>query len=477
MKTWWHEEAGERVGPVDVQELRARLMTGRLSWDTLAWKAGMETWRPLAEIEDLHALWAPPPLPSTFARNIPTPQPAKALAPSEPLAPSELNSGTAPAPAATESPAAELVSTTRTTAGKWKRFLARSFDVGWEGILVVGALSFLVGYLSVELGLATVSGVTQWSRQPGNLLLVALACFPITLAFDAVVYTVLGNTPGKALLGLRVINFDGKPLNFLAYAQRNARMWFSGYALGLPLLSLFTVAWQAYRLDRGEPAYYDLATCHRIQAYPLSRLHWVAFTCLSLALCAANSFAIAFGVSSATQVPAVAAAQAPLATSAPVVARSAPAINPDKVKRDGIFWENPLTHKTVVLEPNWTPTAHTDKKGGPVTIFREPSNRAVLQLTQDRVTLGSLAEYAKAYQKRFARDVKFSGSGYAVYDKGRPVWVMYGNPVSDANQEIRVELTKRGNRIWCLVSVKNPRDMNATWMLYKLRAAIKESIS
>ncbi len=476
MTTWWYEEAGDRIGPIDVEELRALVVNGRLSRETLVWRPGMETWRPLSGIKALRALWLPL-LPSTVAGNVPTPEPARAPAASEPLAPSALNSGTDSTPANAEVHAAKAVrSRTWVAAGKWQRLLARTFDVSWECALVGCALSALAGHLSVVFGLATASDIVELSQQPGNLVLFGLACFPLTLAFDAGIYKVFGNTPGKALLGLRVIYLNGKPLDFLAYAQRNFRLWFSGYALGIPFICLLTMVWQASRLDRGKPASYDVAAWHRVKARPVSGLNWVALVCLIPALWASSSIVAALGISIALRAPAATATQTPVVASTPAAASTTPAINPGEGKIGGIFWENPLTHKTVLLEPNWTPTAQTDAKGRPVTVFRESSKHVVMQLTQDPVTPGSLSAYAKAYQKNVARDVQFNGTGYPVYHKGKPAWVMHGSPVRDASQEIRVEFAQRGGRIWCLASVSSRGDVDATSMLNKLRETVKESI-
>lgn len=491
MKTWWHEVAGQRVGPLDVGELRARVMNGTLSRETLVWKAGMEAWRPLHEIDDLDALSSPPPLPSIISQNAPTPHHNQATVRSELVDPSPLNSSTTPLPTAKEFPAAKAVGTrTWVTAGKWKRFLARTFDVGWESTLIGFALSNLGGYLSVALGLATASDIASWSQQFGNLMLFGLLCFPLALAFDAAIYKFFGNTPGKALLGLMVINLNGKPLDFLAYMRRNFRLWFSGYAFGLPFIALLTALRQASLIDRGKPTSYDHAARHRVKARPLSAVNGLAFICLTVvvgAIAIWTDSSPAFFI--ARHANADAAVQAFSAPSTSTRANSAPAINQDDVKTDGTFWKNPLTQKTVALEPDWVATVHTDTKGGLVTVFHELSNNAVMLLSHDPVTPRSLSGYAKAYQKRFARDIQFNGSGYAMYHKGGPTWVMYGkyhkgrpasvadgNLVLRTNQEIRVELTEQGGRVWCLLSLNTLGDENATSKLYKLREAIKESI-
>ena len=115
----------------------------------------------------------------------------------------------------------------------------------WCEVLLV---SFVLGAV---LGLYPASFV-EWINKPGAGPLFSIFCLPIALAVDALLYRVVGNTPGKALLGLRVGTLDGKPLSLGQYLNRNFSVWVSGLALGFPLINLFTMAYQSRRLHRGQ---------------------------------------------------------------------------------------------------------------------------------------------------------------------------------------------------------------------------------
>ena len=61
---------GKRKGPYDPQEVRDLLVTGKLDKEALAWKSGLEDWRPLKEVwpelfeeHTIHSANAPPPTP------------------------------------------------------------------------------------------------------------------------------------------------------------------------------------------------------------------------------------------------------------------------------------------------------------------------------------------------------------------------------------------------------------------------------
>ncbi|GIH02150.1 antifreeze protein, type I [Rhizocola hellebori] len=62
---WFVGADGNRLGPFDLDALRARAGSGSLSAETLVWKAGMSGWLPAGQIPELASVLAttPPPLP------------------------------------------------------------------------------------------------------------------------------------------------------------------------------------------------------------------------------------------------------------------------------------------------------------------------------------------------------------------------------------------------------------------------------
>lgn len=182
----------------------------------------MESWRSLDEIEELRALRtaAIPPIPLEISGN-------------------PLNCP---------------------LANRWLRFFARIFDLMWE----ILCISFFF--------LATVDYYPMWLLEwfVGSGLSKALVIFfvPIALIFDAVVYRLFENTPGKSMLGLKVGLLDATPLSFSQYLRRNLTLCASGLAFGIPVIFLFTAAVQARRLGRGQQASYDENTGYRVRSRP-----------------------------------------------------------------------------------------------------------------------------------------------------------------------------------------------------------------
>jgi uncharacterized RDD family membrane protein YckC len=232
MNNWWYAGKKNRVGPISLADLERLVHAGDVSTETLVWRPGMENWRRLDEIDELNQLRAalPPPIPKESKPPIFFP------------------------------------------ATRWPRFLARLFDV-W---ILIFPVAFGVGYILGILAPELVQSVAR--RQLGDQFF-GFICLPICLAIDAAIYGVAGNTLGKALLGLRVATLDGRALSFGQYLGRNLNVWASGFACGVPLVYLFTMASQSSRLKHGGQASYD-EIGYRVFQRPIG---WLRRSCFGLA--------------------------------------------------------------------------------------------------------------------------------------------------------------------------------------------------
>lgn len=223
MTAWWYAEKDKKTGPLEQGDLARLIQSGTIGPRTMLWKEDMDSWLPLDEIKELQTLKAavPPPLPPKVS--------------ADPL--------------------------TYPMASRWPRFFARIFDVWWEILLVSFALGAVLGRYS--------AGFVEWINGPGAGQLFAIMCLPIALILDTGIYRLIGNTPGKALLGLKVGLLNASPLSFGQYLGRNLSIWLKGLAIGLPLINLFTMAYQSGRLGKGQQASYDESTGYRVRAKPI----------------------------------------------------------------------------------------------------------------------------------------------------------------------------------------------------------------
>lgn len=125
-------------------------------------------------------------------------------------------------------------------AGPWRRWTARTFD------LIANSL-----VLGILYGLFCRSGINRFAA---NILFTLLA-----LLLDAVIYAIFGNTLGKRLLGIKIVDGAMQVIDRGTYFRRNLRIFCSGYALGIPIATLVTFAIQYSRVSRGNQTSYDEA--------------------------------------------------------------------------------------------------------------------------------------------------------------------------------------------------------------------------
>ena len=225
MTAWWYADGDKKIGPVALDELQRRFEKGLVIGTSLVWREGLESWQPLNSVDELHM----------FQTAIPPPLPPKS----------------------------------DFLASRWSRFFARTFDYWCEVALVVACFVFVLATYSPTFA--------AWLATPGAPLLFVIICLPIALALDAFLYRIFGNTPGKAMLGLVCVTSTGKALSFSQYLARNISIWIKGFGLGVPIVNLFTMAYQHRRLGRGQQASYDEATGTKVVSKPIGWLRKASF--------------------------------------------------------------------------------------------------------------------------------------------------------------------------------------------------------
>jgi uncharacterized RDD family membrane protein YckC len=206
---WYYALNGERVGPRSLDEVRSLVSTGVLHEDALVWTTGMRDWARVADVSVLSPVWAPPPLPTREDA------PAR---PAEPEPAPRTAADTAPRP--------------------WHRLGARLVDM----FLFLMGLSLLIALLAPEV-------VQRVSADPtrANPLL-NLGGFLALIPIEGIVMHLFGNTPGKALFGIRVSTPDGGRLSFGQSIGRAARVMLLGLGAGLPFVSLIAPIFSFFRL-------------------------------------------------------------------------------------------------------------------------------------------------------------------------------------------------------------------------------------
>jgi uncharacterized RDD family membrane protein YckC len=117
-------------------------------------------------------------------------------------------------------------------AAPWPRFWARNLDMLLMMLLLLPLL--------VAVGLL-VPGVADILDGQKSQWLLAILVVPLLLTMEAVCYTLCGNTPGKRLAGIRVLDARGGKLTFRRYLSRCFKLYVWGLGLGIPLVTLITM--------------------------------------------------------------------------------------------------------------------------------------------------------------------------------------------------------------------------------------------
>ncbi|MEA9390005.1 RDD family protein [Acerihabitans sp. TG2] len=234
MDKWWYSVEPVEKRPVSKNDASDLFIKVYITTSTLFRKEGMESWSEMNDLPELRPI-------SLFL--------------ADPGDPSGQNNATA-----------------HPLAGRWKRSFGRVFDTSIEMYFLV----FLLETLFEKYAIVWM----EWFFTPEKNPFFPLFFLPITFIFDAIIYRVFGNTPGKYLLGLYVEHVTPAPLRFLSYLNRNFYLWFSGFALGLPLVNFYRMFYQLIRLGKKKQTTYDEALAFRVRAKPIGWIRVVVFVVL-----------------------------------------------------------------------------------------------------------------------------------------------------------------------------------------------------
>lgn len=171
-----------------------------------------------------------------------------------------------------------------TVAGPWPRCWAKMFDLTLGALLLLlpaGVVAFVAP--SVFQAFMRVSSISS------NFLFTALV-----VAIEAMLYGVFGNTPGKRLLGLKVLSLEGDRLGLRRMFRRDFGVFFLGMGMCLPLVSVFTLVRAHHKAKDGEPQPWDVATrsrCYSVRNEAIRTWIGAAITvALALAIFGAGTF-------------------------------------------------------------------------------------------------------------------------------------------------------------------------------------------
>ena len=157
----------------------------------------------------------------------------------------------------------------------WARFLAKWIDFYLcliPSFAIMMGFIFVCGFVAVLLGWPLDESIFDGYIFVG-----------VFLVFHALVFTVLeafcisqmGNTPGKALMGIKIRNIIGSRLSFRSSLKRSTMAMFAGMALGIPLISLITHFISARTLSEDGHVFWDRVDSLQYQTKPIGAWRWI----------------------------------------------------------------------------------------------------------------------------------------------------------------------------------------------------------
>ncbi|MFZ3481615.1 RDD family protein [Sphingomonas sp. 3-13AW] len=136
----------------------------------------------------------------------------------------------------------------------WPRYWARSLDLAvWSTIA----------------GIVVAFAFPDFAAQPafegkGGTALFGLVMTPIALLFEAVVLAAFGNTPGKALAGIKVRVSNDRQIPFAVALRRNLQLYVYGLAFGIPIFVVIAALVNYRKVDSGSLVSWDSANDTRV---------------------------------------------------------------------------------------------------------------------------------------------------------------------------------------------------------------------
>lgn len=221
---FWLIKDGEKTGPIPDYEIRSRISMKELDADSRVWHEGLAEWTRLGELE-------------RFKNEF--------QATDQPVVPPDLPREYVERAKAAEEEAKE----------KPKRYIVRRFWARWTDLSVYSALWWLgMYYAGQDIG-AVISN-------PWLLLPMYVPWFLI----EAWMLQKIGTTPGKWLMGLRVVNDDDSLLTLRPAIWRSIRVMITGVGFGWPLLSILCQAMSLFTTRRLGKPIWDFLGKHKVVA-------------------------------------------------------------------------------------------------------------------------------------------------------------------------------------------------------------------
>lgn len=232
---WYYAEEGQQRGPVMDTDLEALRREGKINSETLVWREGMDAWQPLSQ--------AMPGAASAAGAGVAVAAPAVAGASGATVACSECGnifpvSGVMRYGNAAICPNCKpmFVQKLREGANISQGLQLAGFGTRFAAYFVDGIITGILGMIAGAV-VGGVMGAAGATRNASGIIMIQLVAFVISMAIRAAYFIYFigkdGQTPGKKMCKIKVVNPDGTQVS---YGKATGR--FFGYFLSMLILGI-----------------------------------------------------------------------------------------------------------------------------------------------------------------------------------------------------------------------------------------------
>lgn len=181
----------------------------------------------------------------------------------------------------TQEPVLTLEVLARRKAMAWRRFFAKQID--------------LTLLMLATVGIASAAGWTDlWAIHRAPLAVLFAPGLALIL-LDTLMLPLTGWTPGRLILGQRVLAEDGGRLTFKQALRRTALLWAGGLGFGLPFNALLPPAQWLYsfwQFQRQGQTLWDRSAASRVETMPLRAAHVTGLIAVTALVAAVNALVL-----------------------------------------------------------------------------------------------------------------------------------------------------------------------------------------
>lgn len=304
----------------------------------------------------------------------------------------------------------------------WRRFFARVFDIHLEMMF----LGFFFGEI-IDKYISYINPLDSSGSE--NNYIAGMILLPFSLIINAFICNYFDTSFGKYILGINIKKV-GK-ITLKDWLIRSFRLWRSGFAFGIPFLSLWTLNREQKLINKNQQTTYDSLSGIIVSGSKLSKLQIIRATIIISAM-----YLFLYLISYIDLK------------------------NNNSIQNTNItptyYWQNPISKKDAIINSDWKNESEKNNDGQIIYKFTDISNYAIVVLGIESSDKFSLNKYINLFRNGVKDAMIFDDGGRYFQNEGFEIWEGFGTLKSEKDSLLHVEIRKNGNDFWRIVSIQAP---------------------